>query len=173
MPILELPDHELSNSAARRTKHWIKQLTGVDTTKQDGFAFEGQFRDFEETVEVPVGAMFLSYIEDTRGSGRVDGRFVTLWVAREENLEVVQTWTLDAGRGWALKIRDQVAHHLAAAASEPAATEALAWVPDVPTVRQMRDTAQTVQRQLDGRFADLDAHLDELIETMNKMLGGG
>lgn len=121
MHIIELPDHQLSNSAARRTKFWIKQLAGVDRTKQDGYAFEGEFRRFEETVEVPTGTAFLAYIEDARASGRVDGRYVDLYVVTPDGkLDKARHWYLDAGRGWALKIRDEIADLLDATVAEEA-----------------------------------------------------
>lgn len=107
--IITLPDHNLSNSAAGRSKHWFKLLTGINTTKSDGFAFLGAFHDFGATVEVPEGTWFLSLIEDVRGSGRIDGRDVVLYRVVDGELTTADSWRLDGNRGWALKVRDQIA----------------------------------------------------------------
>lgn len=113
MPIVKLPDHGLSNSAIRRgTKYWIKQLVGVDHTKTDGFAFLGEWNRHNATVEVPEGTLYLSYVEDRSGAGRLRGRDITLYEVRTESVIVVQGWTLDAEPGWALIVRDEIAAYV-------------------------------------------------------------
>lgn len=107
--IVGLPGHGLSTSAARRSKWWIKQLVTVDVSKSDGWAFVGYPNAFGATVEVPEGAWFLSYVEDVASTGRLRGRAVTLYQVDGGELVQVQSWGLDAARGWALKVRDQIA----------------------------------------------------------------
>jgi hypothetical protein len=115
MAIVTLPDHNLSNSAARRSKFWFKILSGVDASKSDGYAFQGAWANLGETVEVPDGAWLMSYIEDVRASGKLDGRNVTLYQVRNGALVQVETWTLGSERGWALHVRDAIAAHMATA----------------------------------------------------------
>jgi hypothetical protein len=114
MAIIKLPDHNLSNSAARRSKHWMKILTRVNTAASNGYAFEGQFANFEATIEVGEGTWVMSYIEDVRGSGYMDGRDVTLYQVRDGALSEIESWRLDGKAGWALQCRDAIAAHLTA-----------------------------------------------------------
>lgn len=116
--IVRLPGHGLSNSAAGRCKHWIKKLTGVDTTKDTGYAFTGQFTQFHATEEVPPGTWYLSFVEDRAGSGRLRGRDVTLYEARKDDagqpvVAEVESWSLDSSAGWTLKVRDEIARLIA------------------------------------------------------------
>ena len=141
MPIITFPDHQLSASAARRSKFWLKVLTGVDTSKSDGYAFQGTFATYEGTVEVAEGTWVLGYIEDVRSSGRMDGRDVTLYQVRDGALVKVDHWYLDEKPGWALKIRDEIAKYLAAG---PSVDELLAE-----------------REQLLARLAEIDALLPE------------
>lgn len=143
MTIITLPDHNLSNSAARRSKHWLKILTSVDATKDNGYAFEGQFASFEATVEVADGTWIMSYVEDVRASGKLDGRDVTLFQVRGTELVEVDGWTLDGSSGWALKVRDEIAAHMAKQAE-----------PDVDALLAEREA-------LLARVAEIDAPLPE------------
>ncbi|MER7002192.1 helix-turn-helix domain-containing protein [Dactylosporangium sp. NPDC000555] len=146
MAIITLPDHNLTNSAARRSKVWFKALTGIDTSKSDGYAFQGTFANFGETVEVAEGAWLMSLIEDVRSSGRLDGRDVTLYQVRDGKLAEVESWSLGSERGWALLVRDQIAAHMAKPA-EPA-------TPDVDALLAEREA-------LLARIAEIDALLPE------------
>lgn len=172
--IFELPDHGLSSSAARRSKHWIKTLTGVDREKQDGYAFLGQFHRFDETVEMPVGTFLLSYVEDVSGS-RLYGRTVTLYrvSAGVTPLQVVQHWDLDSGRGWALKVRDQISDLIASTPAPVPPPEVLAWTPHPADVRQAHDVIEAVADQLGEFSVQVDADLKAVLELFNKMLGEG
>lgn len=143
MAIITLPDHQLSNSAARRSKFWMKTLTGVDASKSDGYAFLGEFAQYEATIEVADGTWVLGYIEDVRSSGRMDGRDVTLYQVRSGELTKVEHWYLDANRGWALKIRDEIASLIAA----PAAFDI--------------DALLAEREELLARIAEIDALLPE------------
>jgi hypothetical protein len=141
--IIELPDHNLSNSAARRSKTWFKILTCVDMTKSDGYAFQGNWANFGDTIEVPDGTWLMSYIEDVRSSGRMDGRDVTLYQVRTGELAEVESWSLGAERGWALHVRDQIAAHMA----KPATVSVEALLAE--------------REQLLARLAEIDAQLPE------------
>jgi hypothetical protein len=120
MVIVELPGHGLSNSAAARSKHWIKRLERVDPAKSDGYAFEGVFAKFGATVEVAEGTWYLAYIEDVAGSGRLRGRRVALYRVTAEGVDEVKHWGLDSRPGWALKVRDEIAGILAASVAQDA-----------------------------------------------------
>ncbi len=143
MAIIKLPDHGLSNSASRRSKHWIKRLTSVDTSQSNGYAFVGDFARFGGTTEVPEGTWYLSYVEDVAGSGRLYSRTVTLYRLAGEELVTIETWQLDGSAGWALHCRDAIAAHLAAASE-----------PDIDALLAERE-------RLLARIAEIDAILPE------------
>lgn len=146
--IITLPDHELTRSAERRSKFWFKILRGVDRNQSTGYAFEGDFSKHNATIEVPSGTWLMSYVEDVRSSGRMDGRNVTLYQVRNRELVEVDSWYLDAAPGWALHVRDQVADYMEAK-PEPE--------PAVPSV----DDLLAEREQLLARLAEIDAMLPE------------
>lgn len=143
MAIVKLPDHGLSNSAARRSKQWIKRLDSVDTSQSNGYAFIGDFARFEATVEVPEGTYFLVYVEQSSAT-RLYGRNVSLLRVQGEELTQVEAWNLDASAGWALKVRDEIAARLAEPAPEPGTDALLAE-----------------RAELLARLAEIDALLPE------------
>lgn len=120
--IVTLPEDDRSNAARARSKAWLRRVDWVDQSKSDGHAFVGPRAAWGETVEVPVGTWYLGYVEDRRPAGQLDGRTVTLYRVGASGVTpgeadlyevgVVETWKLDGGGGWALKIRAQVAAHL-------------------------------------------------------------
>lgn len=114
MPIFDLPDDEYpSNSSLRRATPWIKRLGRVDTSKKDGFAFIGEFTSFNATVEAEVGTYYLACRPDVRSNGRLDGRKVTLYVVSASGeLEVADEWEAGPERGWALRVRDDIAAYV-------------------------------------------------------------
>lgn len=119
--IIDLPHDGLSTSKRRfaGAKSWIKLLTGVDPSKSDGDAFTGGFRNFGATAEVAEGAYFLAYVEDRSSSGTLRQRDVWLYRAEGGTLKLVKYWGLDAGGGWALKVRDEIAELIATPARDP------------------------------------------------------
>ncbi|MFC6022985.1 hypothetical protein ACFP2T_43400 [Plantactinospora solaniradicis] len=138
MAIVELPDHGLSAGKAARGKHWIKQLDRVNRTVQTGYAFEGTFKKWNETVEVPEGTWFLTFIEDLTGSGRVRDQTVALWRVQNGELTADLRWELDGSPGWALKVRDPIADRLEGDDHPelPSVADAFeAWVSDEATRR--------------------------------------
>ncbi|MEU1813123.1 hypothetical protein [Micromonospora aurantiaca (nom. illeg.)] len=144
MPILTLPHHGLTNSAARRCKHWIKQLDHVDTTQSNGYAFVGTFHNFEATVEAPDGTWFLSYIENASAT-RLNGRAVTVYQVRHAKLVEVEEWDLDANAGWALKVRDEIAALMQRTTSD--------------------DELRAERQQLLTRLAEINALLGDTTDT--------
>lgn len=144
MAIITLPDHELSNSAARRCKHWIKVLTGVNTELATGFAFLGNFARYGETVEVAEGTWVMGYKEDRAASGRLYSHNVTLWQVRNGALVEVNRWQISGGdRNWALHVRDKI-HAYMTAKPEP----------DIDALLAERE-------RLLARIAEIDALLPE------------
>lgn len=125
MPVIELPPPSLTRSKEMAGgKEWIKQLDSVDTSKKDGFAFTGTFRKYKETVEVPEGTWFLGYYRDMSTSGYERGHVIILWRVQGAGLVRVRRWNLDAGKGWALKVRDEIAGLLFASVSRAPFLEA-------------------------------------------------
>ena len=46
-------------SASGRRTGWIKQITSVDSSKSNGYAFEGEFLTAGQEVDLPVGAILV------------------------------------------------------------------------------------------------------------------
>ncbi len=54
--------HDCSEAAdyhIRKYKHWAKLVTSVDTTKSNGYAFNGEFLDVKRQHKVPVGGIIV------------------------------------------------------------------------------------------------------------------
>lgn len=90
-----------------RYKQWTKILDRVDTSKANGYAFEGTFVHLRAFIEVPIGTWFLAYGE--MGSRRHATPVVALYRAGEHGLVKVAEYNTLPDIGWALKIRDEVA----------------------------------------------------------------
>jgi len=97
---VEIPRHRDT-----RWKAWAKHLTGVDTSKSNGYAFEGNWLHLGEKAELEVGSYILWY--HVEGSHKYRRPNVSvLQVQADGSLQsVIET----AGWSWALDIRDQVA----------------------------------------------------------------
>jgi hypothetical protein len=57
---LVLYTHGCQKSASyhlRKYKHWAKLVTGVDTSKTNGYAFQGDFLKVEAEHKLPVGSI--------------------------------------------------------------------------------------------------------------------
>jgi len=48
----------VGSNSGRRTG-WIKQITSVDSSKRNGYAFEGEFLTAGQEVDLPVGAILV------------------------------------------------------------------------------------------------------------------
>lgn len=92
---------DLSN----RHKCWAKVITTVDTSKQNGYAFTGDFVKSDKLIELQDGAYVLTYEE--RGSRNNRKAFVDLYKVKDEVLEPLLN---GEGADWALQIRDKAAH---------------------------------------------------------------
>ncbi len=103
--IVDLPDYFDS-----RHKNWIKEVTGVDGNKSNGYAFQGNFLQVGSTVELPVGTILMYYY----GSGSVKNYTVEVRVHRVtpdglEDTGISTSRDNRKSRGWALDVRDKVA----------------------------------------------------------------
>ena len=50
---------EAANYHLNKYKHWAKLVTSVDTTKSNGYAFNGEFLDVRRQHKVPVGGIIV------------------------------------------------------------------------------------------------------------------
>lgn len=67
-PQLILYTHNCKDSAnyhKRKYKHWAKLVTGVDVTKTNGYAFQGEFLNIDREHKVPVGSIIVSVCDTT------------------------------------------------------------------------------------------------------------
>lgn len=99
-------------------KSWAKKLTRIDTTKANGFAFEGDWLQVGRKAELPVGAVVLSFSQ--AGSRNRPCPIAKIFRVAEDGVEEVLAVQ---GDDWALDLRDKAAELVnapAAPASEPA-----------------------------------------------------
>ena len=96
--IIEVPDKS-------RHKSWMKELTSVDASKTNGYAFDGTFLKRGIKAEVKVGALLLQYDE----YGSVKHKEAEVLVYRVEADGDCTELLKATGRSWALDLRDDVA----------------------------------------------------------------
>jgi hypothetical protein len=95
-----------------RFRSWAKEIISVDASKSNGYAFEGDFIN-EGTVEVEIKPR-LYLVMTTAGSRKYQTRtYTVVAMDADGNLAATDIQTTDKTRGWALRIRDQVAALLA------------------------------------------------------------
>jgi len=99
--IIEIPSQS-------RHKSWMKELTSVDATKSNGYAFEGNFLKRGMKAEVKVGTLLLQYDE----IGSVKHKEAEVVVYRVEADGDCTELLKATGRSWALDLRDDVAELL-------------------------------------------------------------
>jgi len=116
---------EQEGQADSRFRNWAKMVTGIDTKQSNGYCFEGDFVK-DGTVEVEIKpAVFLT--KTSRGSRRYPtATYNVLTMNAEGDLALTDIRTTDKTRGWALRIREQVADLVAEQQEEDAAESGLA-----------------------------------------------
>jgi hypothetical protein len=73
---LVLYTHQCKNSAnyhKSKYKHWAKLVTGVDTSKTNGYAFSGEFLNINAEHKVPVGSIVVEVCNTTIEAYLMDG----------------------------------------------------------------------------------------------------
>ena len=87
---------------------WVKEVTGVDKSKSNGYAFEGRFvNPISGLSECGDGLYIVCSIE---GSRRHQKKCVAVFEIKDDEVTKVINWV--EGNDWALKIRDRVAELL-------------------------------------------------------------
>lgn len=140
--IIETPGTGFSSNAEeRRSKAWLKVLDSVDREISNGYAFVGRFIQFDATAELEAGTHLMSYRAPTGGQGRVYRHLVTLYRVDPDGLTEVQEWDLGDGKGWALRVRDEIAD--------------LIEKPDLDALKRRRDE---LRKELDAIEQQIAAH---------------
>lgn len=87
-------------------KKWAKIVVAVDQSKNNGYAFQGDFLNLDRKHELEVGTYILQYGEfgDSR-SGKINIRLLRVTA---DGLEEIKEWE-DLGKSWALGCRDEIA----------------------------------------------------------------
>ena len=97
----------------RRWKHWAKEIIAVDQTKTNGYAFDGDFVQSGD-VEIDVSKTRVYLVCSETGSNRYrTNAYQVVKMNAGGKFEWVDISTTDETRGWALRIRDDVANLLA------------------------------------------------------------
>ena len=87
---------------------WVKEVTAVDKSKSNGYAFEGRFvNPINGLSECRDGLYIVCSIE---GSRRRQKKCVAVFEIKDDEVTKVIDWV--EGNDWALKIRDRVAELL-------------------------------------------------------------
>lgn len=93
----------------KRKKSWAKHLTGVDISKSDGHAFDGDFLRQDDRAELAVGSYVLTY--DQVGSMKNWAPLVILFEVMADG-KLAEIYRYKGGlveMGWALGCRDAIA----------------------------------------------------------------
>jgi hypothetical protein len=99
-------DHEGSPHDGR-FKSWVKQVTSIDELATGGYAFVGPFVD---TGTVDVSTPMVLIAATARGSQKYHTTtYNVLLLNQAGDLAITDIATTDKERGWALRIRAQVA----------------------------------------------------------------
>ena len=87
-----------------RHKNWAKIIYSVDTSKDSGWAFEGEFIAVGGIQDVPAGSVMIVYGErGSRANPQIAAQLFTV------NADATLTSHASAkGRAWARTLRDQV-----------------------------------------------------------------
>ncbi len=98
-----------------RHKNWAKIIYSVDTSKDSGWAFEGEFIAVGGIQDVPAGAVMIVYGErGSRANPQIAAQVFTV------NADATLTSQASAkGRAWARTLRDPVIELLATPTDEP------------------------------------------------------
>lgn len=64
---------ESSNHHKNKYKHWSKLVTGVDTSRADGYAFAGEFLTFGREHMVPKNSIVIDVCDDQIYAYEMDG----------------------------------------------------------------------------------------------------
>lgn len=88
-----------------RHKNWAKVIANVDETKNNGWAFDGEFIASGGVQDVPVGSVLMVYGErGSRANPQIEAK---VFVANGDGtLSHIQS---ASGRAWARTLRDRVA----------------------------------------------------------------
>lgn len=92
-----------------RHKNWAKIVYSVDTSKDSGWAFEGEFIAVGGIQDVPAGSVLIAYGErGSRANPQISAQLFTV------NADATLTSHASAkGRAWARTLRDRVIELLA------------------------------------------------------------
>lgn len=130
-----------------RKKTWRKLLTQVDKTKDNGYAFIGDWLRAGERAELEVGSFILCY--DEAGSMKNWYPVVRLFkVGVENDLDEVYRWKGNVReRSWALAVRDEIASILAEAQGQELEERSpLASISDEELITELRRRGYTVTK---------------------------
>lgn len=67
-PELVIYTHDCKNSARHhrnKYKHWAKLVTGIDTSKTSGYAWQGEFLSVHAEHKVPIGSVIVEVCDNT------------------------------------------------------------------------------------------------------------
>ncbi|GAA4083017.1 NUDIX hydrolase [Actinomadura miaoliensis] len=103
----------------RRGKAWMKWLTGIDASRPNELAFQGQFVNagFGSKIEAALGDWLLHYDEDVSPSGHCHGIDIALYRVTDKGLIAGPSWRLPglATGTWTLHVRDEISRTVTAA----------------------------------------------------------
>lgn len=152
----------------RFSSNWVKRITAVDTSKQNGYCFQGEFIN-SGTVEI-TNEPQLFLIAGTSGSRKNNTTTYLVVVLVNGKLERTEIQTDNGKSGWALRIRDAVAAKLTEITRNPEVkAEEPRWFAgdDGAFVLKTADAAYTLSASTMEELTNLsDEAFAELVKLM-------
>ena len=134
--IITIPSPEMT---AR--KSWAKHLVRINTSKTNGFAFEGKWLEIGRKAELEVGAYILIY-HDFGSRTRTRSVVQLLRVTPDANLELIMEVQ---GDDWAIELRDKAAELVNRTESE-AAPNPLSGFTDEQLIAELQRRGYSVMK---------------------------
>jgi len=160
MNLMEALIEATGRSQDHRFRPWAKRLERVNPNAQNGYAFEGEWVK-EGTVEVEPGpALYL--VKTSWGSRKYQTPYYdVIYMDADYNLTHTGISTDGKERGWALRIRDQVAEKLAEIHSAPKPVTVTIQNPDtLKALQELRERLDLDDETIIG--AAIQMYLDHV-----------
>lgn len=101
---------EITGAGRIRGKVWAKKITAVDVSKQNGYAFEGEFLSaYDQLADFDVGEGDVVLMYCVHGSAKHPHVYAALVVFKRGGFEIVKLVT---GYDYVIKLRDTAAELL-------------------------------------------------------------
>ncbi len=155
--------HKVHSGNDPRFKRWVKILKRVDTSKTDGYAFEGDFVTIDRMIEVEAGTLLLCFGRE--GSMKYNSPYVTLYRVEENRTRTTLFERGSLNEAWALEVRDEIAE-IVNQQKEKTMMSVLQYIKS----RLKRKPDAELERMIEAEFAPLDKVLDATSDKLDEIM---